>query len=116
MKTDINKILREPEYQRYSQRGAPMGDKNIYATDHPNYNPPLRCQRVILVDGDYGPDGTYWGCTGEHIYCAFNDGRDGDRFAPAMGVRIYVRAFIHTDAKKIVQDLCPEVTFLRGGR
>jgi hypothetical protein len=118
---NINKILREDG--RNCSRGAPMGD-----VDHVEYlcangvdtkgMPPLRCQRVYLIDGDYGPDGTYWGASTRsgYVYCAFNDGRDGDSYAPAMGVRIYVRAFTYEQAKREVQAKYPQAVFVRGGR
>jgi hypothetical protein len=111
---NINKILRD--HPRNCARGAPMGAIDIGPM--PDYNPQLRCQRVYLVDGDYGPDGTYWGASeiAGHIYCAFNDGRDSDPHKPAMGVRIYVRAFTYEQAKREVKQRYPQVTFVRGGR
>lgn len=112
MDCNINTFLRA--YPRSCKYGAPMGDGNI--VDGPLKN--LRCQRVYLSDGDYGPDGTYWGASARdgHIYCAFNDGRDGDAFAPARGVRIYVRAHTYEQAKREVLKKWPEATFARGGR
>jgi hypothetical protein len=109
---NINKILRTKI--RNLSRGAPMGDTDC--VEGPLTN--LRCQRVYLVDGDYGPDGTYWGASTKHghIYCAFNDGGDGDDWAPACGVRIYVRAFTYEQAKRVVAERYPGATFARGGR
>lgn len=109
---NINKILRANP--RSCARGAPMGDSDNTAGPLKN----LRCQRVYLVDGDYGPDGTYWGASSKagHIYGAFNDGQDGDQYAPAMGVRIYVRAHTYEQAKREVAKRYPGATFARGGR
>jgi hypothetical protein len=53
---DINKLLRaRPRDSRY---GAAMGARNRYDGE-PGAR--LYCQRVRFVDGDYAPDGTYWG-------------------------------------------------------
>jgi len=113
MKLDINKILRATP--RNSRRGAPMGDTDHIA--YPACVPPLRCQRIQLVDGDYGPDGTYWGASAKagHVYCAFNDGQDDDIHAPAMGVRLYTRAHTAKQARENFRKDYP-VTFVRGGR
>lgn len=112
MHHNINTFLRE--HPRSREYGAPMGDRD--RVEGPLTN--LRCQRINLVDGGYGPDGTYWGDSQMHghVYCAFNDGRDGDAFAPAMGVRIYVRAHTYEQAKRRVKELYPSATFARGGR
>lgn len=109
---NINKILRTKV--RNLARGAPMGDTDC--VEGPLTN--LRCQRVNLVDGDYGPDGTYWGASSKagHVYCAFNDGLDDDEWAPACGVRIYVRAHTYEQAKREVAKRYPGATFARGGR
>lgn len=115
MKLDINKILRAD--WRSSSRGAPMGDTDM-TPDNDDWSRPLRCQRVNFVDGDYAPDGTYWGRSDSAgpIYCAFNDGRDGDEYEPAMGVRLYTRAFTYEQAKATFKKTYPEIKFLRGGR
>ena len=110
MKLDINKILRAN--MRNTSRGAPMG-----AVDFIAYNvdlTPLHCQRVRLVDGDYGPDGTYWGASAQagHVYCAFNA---GDEYTAAMDVRLYTRAHTAKQARENFRKDCP-VTFVRGGR
>ena len=81
---DINKILADNPVS--ATRGAPLGAINFHAS-----NSPLYLQRLRLVDGDYGADGTYWGATVfNDVWCAFN-GEDDD-YAPARGSRIYVRA------------------------
>lgn len=55
-KPDINKLLRaNPRPCTY---GAPMGARNRYDAAPGSR---LYCQRVRFVDGDYAPDGTYWG-------------------------------------------------------
>lgn len=115
IETDINKILRANP--RSCARGAPLGASDFTPVDT-DWSRPLRCQRVHFVDGDYAPDGTYWGQSNKvgHVYCAFNDGRDGDPFAPAQGVRLYTRAFTYAQAKKVFAEKYPEINFLRGGR
>jgi hypothetical protein len=115
--TSINKILRQPKYRRNCARGAPLGAVN-FVSEGVDEDRPLRCQRVYLVDGDYGPDGTYWGASEKagHIYCAFNDGQDGDPYAPAMGVRLYTRAWTYGQAKAEFTRKYPTIKFLRGGR
>lgn len=112
METNINKILKAD--RRNCSRGAPLGAADL--REGPLTN--LRCQRVNMVDYDYGPDGTYWGASAKvgHTYCAFNDGRDGDPYAPAMGVRLYTRAFTYGEAKRKFKAKYPAIEFLRGGR
>lgn len=101
---DINKILKASP--RSSKRGAPMGDSNFNETTAPLY-----LQRVRFVDGDYGPDGTYWGYTqGEHLYCAFN--RETTAYAAGHGTRIYVRAGSRAQAKSEVQQDYPDARFI----
>ena len=72
---NINSILRANPVS--SARGAPMGASNTFDPEHPV----LHLQRVQMVDGDYSPDGTYWGAGNKPLWCAFND-----------SARIYVRA------------------------
>lgn len=70
IRTDINRLLRaRPVSARY---GAPLGARD---TVDPPY-PPTHCQRVRFVDGDYGPDGTYWGGGRDvlPIYAVFSAG------------------------------------------
>jgi len=112
MKVDINQILRA-DPRNYS-RGAPMGDIDIFA----DTLRPLRCQRVHLVDVDYGPDGTYWGASAKagHIYCAFNDGLDSDPHSAARGTRLYVRAHSAAQARELFKKTYPHIKFVRGGR
>ena len=67
---DINKILKEdPREMAY---GAPMGDSGW--DDREDDEKPVYLQRLRLVDGDYGADGTYWGGGhgSEAMWCAFN--------------------------------------------
>jgi hypothetical protein len=102
----INKILRaNPRSCKY---GAPMGSRSIADSETS-----LHLQRVHFVDGDYGPDGTYWGSGGGPLYCAFN-GSDCPEYAPAMGSRIYVRARSRDLALAAVLEEYPDVTFKRG--
>lgn len=99
---NINKILAAD--QRACHRGAPLGD--------PGFNEsasPLHLQQVRLDSGGYGPDATYWGLGGDRLYCAFNG--DDERFAPAMGTRLYVRAANRKEARQCVASISPRSTF-----
>lgn len=105
MSLDINRILKnDPRPCRY---GAPMGDSDL--VDGPLDR--LMLQRVRFVDGDYGPDGTYWGGGRgtEPLWCAFNGGDD-----PGMRVRLYVRAKDRRRAIELLQADYPGIAFLRG--
>ena len=108
MKTvDINQLLRLD--RRSCARGAPMGDRNTVESTSPLY-----LQRVRFIDGDYAPDGTYWGAsrTAGPIWCAFN-GHDYPDYAAAKGTRIYVRAHTRKEAvEKVLKDY-PDMTFKR---
>lgn len=106
MTPDINAILRkDPRSCRY---GAPLGDRSRLNSD--TVPLPLYLQRVHFVDGDYGPDGTYWGGGGEPLWCAFNGERD-EQYAAAFGTRIYVRARNRREALHRVLAEFPDVTF-----
>ncbi len=59
---NINTILRTESVS--SARGAPMGATNYFDPEHPV----LKLQRVQMVDGDYSPDGTYWGAGYSVVY------------------------------------------------
>jgi len=76
---DINRYLRQ--HPRNSKYGAPMGARSVCADDDQR----LYLQRVYMVDGDYAPDGTYWGGGRdvEPLYCAWS---------PDGATTIYVRA------------------------
>ena len=68
--TSINTILNR---QRVNcSRGAPMGDCGFIHDEQPFTR--MRCERLRMVDGDYGPDGTYWGYSPSHgrMYVIFN--------------------------------------------
>lgn len=110
---NINAIL--AKHPRNCSRGAPLGDINIVPGD--GYIPPrVRCQRLQMVDDCYATDGTYWGMPTErsgYMYCAFNEGQEGDHFAAAQGVRIYVRAFTYESAVRQVQAMYPDLKFAR---
>lgn len=91
---NINKLLRASQVS--SKFGAPMGQRNCF--DNPDE--PLYVQRVRFVDGDYAPDGVYWG-GGEPLYCAFSDSN-----------RIYIRAANRTEALEKVLEDWPEAKFI----
>lgn len=87
---DINKIL--ANNPRPSKYGAPLGDHN----QRDDLTSRLYLQRVRFTDGDYAPDGTYWGAPA-NLWCAFN-AEEGD-YAAAMGCRIFVRAESRIEAQ-----------------
>lgn len=99
---DINQILRnDPRHVKY---GAPMGARDRLDEDW-DHSEPLHVQRVRLVDGDYGPDGTYWGASevAGGIYCAFDP--------TAEQVRVYVRGHTRGCALRALQREYPTLTF-----
>lgn len=104
---NINYLLRHN--LRSCKRGAPMGDRDI----HLDGDAKLYLQRVRFVDGDYAPDGTYWG--GGYgtapLWCAFN-AANADH-APAQGTRIYVRAWSRAGARNQIHAQYPNVRFYR---
>lgn len=102
MTPNINKILADDP--RYTKYGAPLGDRNYALSDSPLY-----LQRINFVDGDYAPDGTYWGGSGTPLWCAFNG--DDEEYAAGHGTRIYVRAKTREDAKAAVLADFPDATF-----
>jgi len=101
---NINRILRQD--MRSMKRGAPMGDSSWHDGDAPLY-----LQRVRFIDGDYGPDGTYWGGGREAkaIWCAFS-GECSEHLA-AQQSRIYVRAMNRKNAAVEVRLQFPTATF-----
>ena len=103
MTPDVNHILRKDPV--WSARGAPMGQRNWHDSDSPLY-----LQKVEFVDGDYAPDGTYWG-SGTPLWCAFN-GTDNE-FVAGAGTRIYVRANDRLSAKVAIHAQYPGITFRR---
>lgn len=100
MTTNINKILAK-EY-RHRPSGTPMGCKDVVEDVSR-----LLVQRVQMVDGDYAPDGTYWGNSPKHgyIYCAFDES--------GYGTRIWVRAHSRAEAVRKVVETYPEARFIR---
>lgn len=74
-----------------------MGASNYF--DNPDE--PLYVQRVRMVDGDYAPDGTYWG-GGEPLYCAFSDSN-----------RMYVRSANRSEAVESILAEYPDALFAR---
>ena len=91
MTPDINAILRaRPRNCAY---GAPMGDIDEIPDDLDT----LYLQRVRFVDGDYAPDGTYWG-SGTPLWAAFK---------PDLSVLVYVRAHNRAAAAQAVRDAYP---------
>lgn len=96
---------------RDGSRGAPMGDPGYARCD--NFSR-MRCERLRMLDGDYGPDGTYWGCGSRargYMYVCFNGATDD--YGVAGGFIKYYRATSRADA--IAQCLVgyPNLIFLR---
>ena len=100
MKTpNINAIL--SAQPRSSIYGAPMGYTNDYADD----GRPCYVQRVRMVDGDYSPDGTYWGGASvrdnvPYLWCAFSD-----------MTRVFIRAWTRQEAKRLLVVTYHTMTF-----
>lgn len=98
---DINALLRAHPVN--SSRCAPMGASNSVG----DLTQPCHLQRLRLVDGDYGADGTYWG----------NSPSRGDiwaAFTPDLATLIYVRAKSRRGAIDAVFEVEPHVTFIKG--
>lgn len=111
MKTpSINSILRANP--RNSASGAPMGDNGYISDDQPTSG--LLCQRVNFMDGDYAPDGTYWGDSAKAgaIYAIFNNANS--EFKPACGLLKYYRAHSRKYAIEQFKVDFPDYTFSRG--
>lgn len=94
---NINKILESSPVN--SRRGAPMGARNQVD----DLSEPLLLQQIEYVDGDYAPDGTYWGGAAESLWCAFNP--DTKEYKAGMGTRIYVRASSFKKASEQVLEI-----------
>lgn len=90
---DINWYLRQ--HPRDCKRGAPMGASNIRPDDLTR----LYVQRINFTDGDYAPDGTYWGKS-LHLWCAFS--------ADYISARVYVRAPNRLEAIRAVIAMYPD--------
>ena len=100
-RVDINALLRN--HPRTSQRGAPLGDADRVA----DLSQPCYMQRLRLVDGDYGADGTYWGNSPSH-------GDIWACFTPDLATLIYVRAQTRKQAACAVFEVEPCITFIKG--
>lgn len=106
MAPNINQILKDKPVD--SQYGAPSGKSDRYngqmsrGSVQPSAQP-LYVQKIRFVDGDYAPDGTYWGGRSS-LYCAFNDDSE-----------IYVRAKNRKEAIERVREKYPNATF-RGAK
>lgn len=99
MTPDINKILRAHPVP-HSNWGSPMGA----ADEKPDDGDELYLQRIRFVDGDYAPDGTYWGRGPEPLWAAFK---------PDLSALIYVRAWGRDGAARKVLETYPEVKIKR---
>lgn len=109
MPPNINQLLRANPAS--CSRGAPMGDSGFIKPDQPLTG--LLCQRITLVDGDYGPDGTYWGYVPrEHMYAVFN-GANAE-YKPARGLLKFYRATSRHGAIAQFHAQYPEYNFARG--
>lgn len=86
MKTINSHIASDPRSSKY---GAPIGCGDILNMD----SGILQCAPLRMVDGDYGPDGTYWGSgSREHgwMYVIYN--RKEREYEFACGALQYIRA------------------------
>lgn len=100
-RVDINALLRGRP--RHSQRGAPYGDSNRIG----DLTQPCHLQRLRLVNGDYGADGTYWGNSPSH-------GDIWACFTPDLATLIYVRAQTRKQAADAALEYEPCITFIKG--
>lgn len=98
---DINALLRAHPVN--SSRGAPLGASNSVG----DLTQPCHLQRLRLVDGDYGADGTYWGNSPGH-------GAVWACFTPDLATLIYVRAQTRKQAADAVFEVEPCITFIKG--
>ncbi len=92
----INTILRKPEYQASSARGASMGRSN-----QRDGEPEKLClEQLLMVDGDYDVGGAYWGggCGSDPMWCGFSP--YGSKNDPP--IMIFVRGATRRAAKKAV--------------
>lgn len=97
----INALLRaHPVNSRY---GAPLGASSSVG----DLTQPCHLQRLRLVDGDYGADGTYWGNSPSH-------GAVWACFTPDLATLIYVRAKSRRGAMDAVFEVEPCITFIKG--
>ena len=106
--TSINTLLRQNP--RNCAYGAPMGDHG-YAHSYDR----MRCERLRMVDGDYGPDGTYWGSGSQqhgYMFVCFNGANE--EYKMACGFLKYYRARSRSDAVAQCLDDYPEIKFTRG--
>ena len=108
--TSINTLL--ANNRRNSAYGAPRGDRGYINEDQPLTG--LRCERLRMVDGDYGPDGTYWGYSPSngYMYVVFNGATP--EFKTACGLLKYYRAKSRADAIAQFNDDSEGYTFARG--
>lgn len=109
--SSINAYLRKNP--RNSKYGAKMGDCGYIAEDCPKNG--LLCQKLTMIDGDYGPDGTYWGAGSlrlGYLYVIANN--DNSEYSIAGGILKYYRAKSRADA---IAQFCkdyPGYSFKRG--
>ena len=88
-------------------RGAPMGRVDVPAPRDFEYK--MRLYKMNLDSGGYDRGGAYWG-HGEPMYCAEADDRGEDvEELPIM----YLRAKSRDEAKSIVRESYPYVSFFR---
>lgn len=96
---NINQVLRDNP--RSSKYGAPLGARSVLGKPED----PLHVQRVRFVDGDYAPDGTYWGGGRgtEPLWCGFSGTEN----------QVYVRARSRAEALAEILAQHPDAKFLR---
>lgn len=92
---DVNKVLKSDPVN--CSRGASMGQTDAFDPDAGW----LYLGRVKMVDGDYSPDGTYWGGGSGTLplWCAINGG-----ISPGKHSRIWVRAKSRQDAVRQIME------------
>lgn len=89
-----------------SPYGAPMGRRNIHATDMKLHHE-MRLEELAFEDGDYDKGGAYWGFTpGTAIYWAYGEDEE-------IQFEHFVRARSRTEAEAKIREWYPNAKFLR---
>lgn len=88
--------------------GSQMGRRNVEPNNPETCFDKLHLVRLPFVDGDYDNWGTYWGSPA-NVWCAFSDDQNHTDYA----IRYFVRADSREEAKELIREQLPNVTFYR---
>ena len=93
--------------------GAKMGLPQYYPRD-PDVAIKLRMAKMRMVDGDYAPNGAYFGnVPGSPLYHVESLERVKTDTGDVPAVRLFLRATSRESAKKEVRESLPNATFYR---